>query len=105
MHYPMVVDVTQSLADAECDLDGPLRRKFFFFGQYLAEQLPFGPFHHHVVLTAVIVGNHLHDARMIEMFADFLLALKTRGEDLVIDHLGVGKLDGYVPPVRMSVAR
>ena len=31
------------------------------------------------------------------MFADFLLALKPLGEDLVAVHLGMGKLDGYGP--------
>jgi hypothetical protein len=43
----------------------------------------------------VIVGEHLHDARVIEMFADLLLALKALGEDLVAVHLRVGKLNRY----------
>ena len=60
-----------------------------------AQQFPRHPFHHNVGIVPALVGNHLHDAGVIELFADLLLALEALEEDGVALHLGVGNLDGH----------
>ncbi len=98
MDDSVIVDVGERLADAERDFDGALLRKFFLFVQDLAQQLAVDPFHHHVVLGGMFLGEDLENVRVIEMAADFGGALEALGEDEIGIHVRVRNLqrDGFV---------
>ena len=68
--------------------------KFLFGVQDLAQQLSIHPLHDHVDLAAVVVGVHLHDAGMVELFADFLFAAKAVEKNRIAFHFRVGDFDG-----------
>ena len=62
--------------------------------QYLPQQPPVHPLHHHVELAAVVIRQHFHDAGMIELLADFALAVETVEEHGIGFHFRMRDLDG-----------
>ena len=67
--------------------------------QHLPEQAAVHPLHHHVELAAVVVGQHLHDAGMVELLADLALALEAVEEHRIGFHLRVRNLDRHLAAV------
>jgi hypothetical protein len=92
--HAVAVDISQGFGNAQNDFDHPLRRQFLFGVQYLAQQLSIDPFHDHVNLAAVVVPVHLHDAGVVEFFADILFAAKTVEKDRIGFHFRVWDFDG-----------
>ena len=62
--------------------------------QDLAQQAAVHPLHHHVDPAAVVVGEHLHDAGVIQLFADLGFARETVEKNGVGFHLRMRNLDG-----------
>ena len=73
--------------------DGALQRQLAAVVQHLAEQAAVHPLHHHVDLAAVVVGQHLHDAGVVQLLADFGLALEAIVKHGIGFHLRMRNLD------------
>ena len=65
----------------------------------LAQQASVHPLHDHVDLAAIVIGEDLHHAGMIQGLADLFLALKAIKQDRIALHLGMRNLDGDLPAV------
>ena len=85
MHHAVLVYVVERVADSRGDAHGALGGKLAALIQNLSKQAAVHPLHHHVDLAAVVVGEDLHHARMIELLADLLLAL--RSDRRILDRL------------------
>ena len=94
VHDPLAVNVIQRLANLECDPHRALGGKLSLLVEDLTQQPPLHPLHDHVDPAAAILTYHLHYAGVIQLLANFLLAIKAVEENRVALHLGMRNLDG-----------
>jgi Fe-S-cluster-containing dehydrogenase component/anaerobic selenocysteine-containing dehydrogenase len=84
----------QRIQDVKRQLHGAIGVKLPLLVEDFPQQLTLNPLHHHVNLAAVVVGQHLHHAGVIQLFANFLLPMEAVEESRVALHLGMRDLDG-----------
>ncbi len=100
VYHAVAMDVVECIGDMDRDFHRALDRKFFpLLVQNLPEEAALHPLHHHVKRAAIAVGKHLHDTRVIELLADFALAMKTVEKHRVGFHLRMRDLDGDLASV------
>ena len=81
MHDTVRVNVFQRLRNLQHDAEGAFRRELSLLIQNLPEEPAIDPLHCQVELTVVSIRKDLHHARVIQLFADLLLALEAVVED------------------------
>ena len=99
MNDALAMDVVEGVAQRESDADGPFLGKLFLFIQNLAQQAAVHPFQDHVAAAALFIVVYTNNAGVIELLADFLLALEAVKQDRVGFHFLMGNLDRDGAPV------
>src|SRR6266481_5924070 len=94
----MPMDVLQSIQNAQCDANSSIHWEPLLFTKNLAQQPAVKPFHDHIDLATVIICHHLHYARMVQLLADLLFAMKPVKQNRVALHFRMRDLDGDLPP-------
>lgn len=89
------MDVGQSLANFEGNMDGAIRGKLALFFENQAQWAAFHPLRDHVNAAGVVLRQDLHDAGMIELAAEVGFTVEAVKKEGIALEFRVRNLDGY----------
>src|SRR5512135_2592950 len=92
MDNAVVVDISESFEDADCDLPGALMG-YSALVESLTQQCAFAPLHDHVDSGPFFTAQHAHDLGVVETLANGSLTLKAIKKDGIGFHIRVGNLE------------